>query len=482
MKNNKNWEYSRLITNMKRWSFISKMSKANMASLELIPAKSHDPSVRRMMALPHEIETFTMLAVKEQEWQTKEITDREFNRAIDTIRSFQHPKLLAQKGKNFVKWLMMLTAATQFDSQMNPIYRINRYLTYFTYSDENIDMPAEIEKKFGLSYEKLIAPIVFLWLSFSDEDLKLSRSQFAWLIHHYKHSFDLITITRNEYRKELEEITTNEEDYIYCLRPSYSWPFVMDENIRYMPTPHLLIRSVTVSLMHRLTYGNDRLREMIGKFVLESYLYSLICKSNEFLEVLPEQEYVKGQKTLDVMTTVNDTIICFDSKSCTPQIGIRTFDLDAYDRTLQKIVKSYIQAYRHIRCKFGNEYKYLSVPVKQDRSNIYAVVVLADDPFFPLDEIHVAAANHLNIPIPSEEYDWLRGHVGIADVDAIEIQILERNNFLDAITANSRSKNYSDYWLVEGNITQDDTMTEYMEENVTDLVSTVIDEMKTYGL
>lgn len=476
------WDYSRLITNMKRWSFKSKMLRAQEESLKLLPAKAQDPTVLRTLILPSEVETFAMLAIKEKEWTSKEIKDNEFKRAIETIRTYRHPKLFEKKGEEFGKWAVILVSATQFDFQFNPIYKINRYISYFDYVDDIINMPKEIKNKFGIHYREIVAPIILLWMHYSGDGFRLLPKQMEWLFKKYSKTIDLLTLTRDEYIKELDEITSKIEDYMYCHRPSYSWPFVMCENNRYMPTPHLLVRAVTESLFHRLTFGNNKLREKIGKCVLESYLYRLICKSDEFQEIIPEQEYQKGQKTLDVMASCDENIICFDSKSFVPQIGIRTFDPLAYKNTINRIVEIFIQAYKHIRYKFGVKYKYLSVPIKDDRSNIYAIVVLADNPFCPIDEIHLSAARELNIPIPSEEYDWLRGHVGIADVDAMEIQILQRKGFINAVTKNSCTKQYSDHWFTQGEIIEDDKKTEYMEDNVTNLVYTVIDAMKDDGV
>lgn len=471
------WDYSQLITKVKRWNFKSKMRLIFEGSKKLVSTEAQNPSILRMMALPEELEVLTMLSIKENEWQIKDMTDRDYERAITAIRSFCHPTLFSQQGEGFAKWFMMLASANQFDFQANPVYRISRYISYFNYADEHIDMNSEVKHKFGLSYNEIAAPIVTLWFSFYNNNHALDVRQINRLYDKYRESFDLLTLTRDEYINELNEFASNEEDYIYCLRPSYSYPFISYDGVRYLPTPHLLIRSVTVSLMHRLTFGNDRLREQIGKYVLEPYLYQLISKSDECDEVLREQEYLPGQKTLDIMTVVEGNIVCFDSKSCTPQVGIRVFSQEAYQRTKTKIVKSFIQAYKHIRYKFGNEYTYLSIPVLDDRSNIYAVVVLAENPFCPLDEIHEAAADELHISKETEEYDWLRGHVGIVDLDALEVQILQRNNLMGAITSNIRSGRYSDHWFLQGVQTRDNSMTLNMRKDVRNLIKPVLDNI-----
>ena len=453
-RSNPDWDYRKITSNVKRWSFESKMLMAYTESAKLADLRSRNPNVLREMALPDEIETFVMLAVKQGEWQQGTMTPKDMGKVITGIRAFEHPKLASREGKDFSKWLIMAIAATQFPNQTNPLFQLNRYLEYYTYVDDNIDMRKVFKDKFLVDYEDIAFPVLFIWLSLIPQTkMQYPQERLQKLYSAYETSFDLLTLSRDEYVKELDEITTDIADYRYCLRPSYSWPFIIYNDVRYLPLPHLLMKSVTVSLMHRLTLGDNNLREQIGKFVLEHYLFKLISGSDEFDEVLPEQEYWVGkkkQRTLDVMTAIGDEILCFDSKSLTPNIGIRIFSEDAYERTKQMEVRAITQAYHHIHDKFGSEYSYLSVPVKDDRSNIFALVIVSDNPYAPLEELYEGAAHELKIPIPSPEYDWLQGHVGIVELDMLEVQLYLRKNIMDAVKQNMRSGRYSDNWFLQG--------------------------------
>lgn len=448
------WDYQRIASNVKRWSFESKMLMAYSESAKLADLRSRNPDILREMALPDEIENFVMLAIKQGEWQQGTMTPRDMGRVINGIRAFEHPQLAKRRGKDFSKWLIMEIAATQFPHQTNEYFVLNRYLNYFTYVDDKIDMRKVFKDKFLVDYQDVAFPVLLIWLALVPQlEMQYPQERLQKLYSAYVNSFDLLTLSREEYVRELDEITTDIVDYKYCLRPSYSWPFIMYNGVRYLPLPHLLIKSVTVSLMHRLTLADNDLRERIGKYVLEPYLFKLISSSDEFDEVVPEQVYWLGkkeQRTLDVMTRVGSDILCFDSKSLTPRIDIRIFSEEAYEKTKQKEVKAITQAYLHIHDKFGSEYCYLSVPVEADRSNIFALIIVSENPYAPLEELYEKAAQELKIPKPSPEYDWLRGHVGIVELDLLEVQLALRENIMDTVKQNLRSGRYSDNWFVEG--------------------------------
>ena len=90
---------------------------------------------------------------------------------------------------------------------------------------------------------------------------------------------------------------------------------------------------------------------------------------------------------------------------------IRTFSDEAIQEKCAIIADSVVQVYKHIHNKYGNGYTFLAAPLKEDRSNIFGIIVLGDYIHYPLEDIYSLAANKLKINIPSAEYDWLRGHI-----------------------------------------------------------------------
>ena len=96
---------------------------------------------------------------------------------------------------------------------------------------------------------------------------------------------------------------------------------------------------------------------------------------------------------------------------------------------------------------------------------------------YPLEDIYSLAASKLKINLPSAEYDWLRGHIGLVDMDILERQILQCNIFVEAITENLRTGRFSDHWLHGGKITRDPEYSNFVDANVTELVHRICRRM-----
>lgn len=457
------WNYDIVCNNVRRYSFNDKMKLAYIHSRKLVDRLNSTEIVK--CALPQEIETFVMISIKKGEWNDNNFTERAFEKCITGIRNYQHPQLFS--GSEFADWFIMLSTATQFDYQTNPIYRLSRFIEYFTYRDNEIDMEAIFQKKFGVDYLTFISPIIYIWFKMIKESHEeLSLNELLLLKSLYDKTFSILTLSRNQYIQELDKISTDVHDYVYCLRPSYSWPFIEENGVIYNPTPHLMLRASTNSLMYRLTEGNDALREKIGKSVLESYLYKIIYESGIFSVVLPEQKYGSDQLTLDVMTSIGDDIVCFDSKSFSPKISIRTFSEEGVKNAIDRLSKSVVQVYNHIHGKFGIEYDYLNVKANSDRTNIFGIIVLSDNPYVHAEKIYSKAAKQLKIDTKSNDYKWMCGHIGIVDISFLEEQLFSRDNFQEALHRNEKSGNYNDHWFSFYEKKKNTIFPSFMKKNV----------------
>ncbi len=400
---------------------------------------------------PDEIETFVMLAVKNKEWKKDVITFDDYRRCIEGIRHYHSPYLFNKTGDDFAYQYIQLASATQFIHQIHPYLIVSRYYSYFTHQDNSIDMKQIFYDKFGFDYQDILIPAVILWLS-----LILNKSStkktFLWLRAHFRAAFDTLSISRDNYIKELDEHSNTQEDYRYCLRPSYSWPFIEEKNVVYCPTPHLILIAATSSLLFRITDSNDRLRERIGKNVIESYLANYARNSDLFDEVLAEQTYKKHKqelRTLDVMASINGIIVCFDSKSLSPAVSMRIFDEKGYESTKIRMVKALKQVYLHIHDRFGKDYSYLHAPLTEERENIFGFVVVLEDPYFSLKELYKAVAEELRINEYSDEYDWLTKHVGVVGMDLLEKQfaMATKQGFINCVQQHIKSGSVNDYWF-----------------------------------
>lgn len=470
------WDYARVMTNIKRWSFASKMEMAKAHSIKYIKAKGIEQKLK--MAQPDEIETFVMLAVNNVEWKKDVIQKTDFERCITAIRNYKNPKLHSLKGPDFSNAYFPLAAATQFPSQKNVFLLFFRYLAYFTFQNDEIDVQKEFLRKFRIPFVDIAAPILALWIHIVCGDGQNTRKAFLWIVEHYRTAIELLSISREGYRKELDKYNETEYNYRYSIRPSYSWPFIEEKKVLYCPTPHLLPISATSSLLFRLTDNDDGLRSLIGKNAIETYLYETIRNSGLFDEVLPEQQYTIGKvtnRTLDVLSSIDDIIVCFDSKSLTPSVSIRILDEHGIESTKDRLVHALKQVYTHTHEKYGKEYCPLMQLLHSSRDNIYGFVVVLEDPYFSLDELYRRTADALHIDITSNEYEWLTKHIGIVGIDNLEKQLFmsSRAHFVEVIQKHVKGENTTDFWFTH----TDEKHSRYLPEHAKKFLN-----MDVYGI
>lgn len=447
-------EYDKILTVLKRYSFKDKMKYASEYSGKLInPSIRSDTSLLCEQILPWELECFVLLAVKANEWKADNLDNGLFIKIINGIREAEHPKLIQKADHNeFIKWFMPITSATQMDYQEFIWYKLYRYNFYFTYRNSTIDMKEEFNKKFGVYYSDVCRFALALWVLCSENKIHNKNDLLIKLIRKFQQTANLFLISREDYIAELDKITVSSFDYIYCLRPSYLFPFIRYDKEIYLPLPHLIIRAATSSLMYRLTDGNSKLRKTIGKEVLESYLLKIIGDSKKFDQIIGEQTYSVGtqtdQKTLDVMTRIGNDVICFDSKSYSPKSALRVFSDDAYDKELTRLGEAIVQVYKHIHDKIGVEYQYnLETTINKDRSNIWGFVVISENPLINMKSIYEEAKKQLHENMSIEEFEWLQGHVGLTSIYDLEDLLFACTDVLPVIQNNAITKQYNDYWL-----------------------------------
>lgn len=445
-------DYMKLPTILKRYKFEDKMRYAEEYSRMIMqPDVQCDPGKIRKLILPWELECYVMLSVKASEWKFDDLSQTEFLRIMNSIRQAKHPKLQIKTGsEKFAQWLIMVLASTQFDYEESYWNKMFRFSYYFSYVGDGINMPEEFKRKFGIEYQNILTFTWSLWMLYITNAANIEQCK-RELIDKHSVEVGLLTINREEYISELNKVTPDLFDYIYCLRPSYSFPFIQYEGKLSLPLPHLLVRASTSSLMFRLTSENNALREKIGHKVFESYLLHILSTYPEFECVKPEIIYSKGklqnQRSVDVMALAENQIFCFDSKSFSPKTNLRVFSEEAYSDEVARLGKSVKQMYEHIHNKFGIEYNPFEVTIDKDRSNIWGLVIVSENPFISLSDIYANAVKQLNIQLSTDEYEWLQGHVGIVSLSALEYQIFSCDNILAVVQQNALSKNYEDHWF-----------------------------------
>ena len=410
------------------------------------------------LPFPWELETLLLFSITAQEWRQGRLSSRDHNfvNILNCIRSHQHPIINKLRGTNdLVNELFVAIGSVQFEAQEYPYYKLYRYHWYFSFANSKVNMPEIFRQKMGSDFKRYAVLATSLWMILCGHKYVVSQDLYQFILSQFPVELSHLTITRDQYKKQLDSITTCIDDYAYCLRPSYTYPFIQEKGIVYLPLPHLLMRSVTSSMLYRITQNDNHLAELIGKEVLEPYLYQIILRSGLFDEVYSEQEYtIRGShgtksRTLDVLTRKGNYYIFFDSKMYAPRRDLRTFNQDAYGREIDRLAANCKQIYVHIRYRFPTQYNPFQLSEEINSDNVYGLVVLREDSRIQIDYIYKKTAALLEISPNSSEYKWLCRHVGIISLSDVEKYCFTHSDLPDHIYGGQSRERLTDFWLTE---------------------------------
>lgn len=468
LNHNESIEYKKLIKILKRYSFDEKMRVCNVYSKKIIniQGKMKIGSDILGQIYPWELETFLLIAIKttpeyaQGNFKGKNI--RQFIKMINGIRDFRHPKLEEKRnGDSFVEYLLSSISLLQLEIQKENLYKLYRYNYIFNFSNKAIDIKKVFKELFKTEYEDYINFAISLTILLHIESNKNYNNfpEIYELLYTKKFPVVLNTliITLEDYKKQLDKITIKFEDYITCLRPSYTFPFIKYNSHIYLPLPHLIYRATTSSLLYRMTENNDKLREIIGKEILESYLYKILKDANVYDEIYPEKKYKKEHNniasTLDVMIRQNKDYLFLDSKSFTPSIGLRVFDEASFRRQTDRLAENVVQVYKNIREYFFKypTYNPFKICDHKDIDNLWGIVVLLEDCYIQRHIVYNRAAQILNIEKDSQNFQWIIDHIKIVELYDIERYSFAGISLLD-ILKSIPTRNYDFFLKYEGKL------------------------------
>jgi hypothetical protein len=431
-------EYDKLKSQLQYYSFESKVAVLNTYSRKVIsPAGYLTIAEEGSQPYPWELETLLLLFIGRKETQNKQVEEKRFIDWINCIRNYHAPVMeQAIQNEYSIENVLAALMSVQGNSQMFYIYLLYRFDYYFHFQNQEIDMPKVFLEEFGCPYE------TFQHIGFTIQSLysilkEIPTQLLADILHKYRKAGRQLTISREDYTKKLNFITKNEAEYLYCLRPSYKYPFLEYQNRLYIPLPHLLEQSITSSLMFRLTEGKNELRSLIGKNVFESYLYKLACECKLYDEVVKEQQYkVQGtiNRSPDVQIRINNSFLFLDSKSTTPRIGIGLLHQSDIE-DMEEVLASYcVQMYKQLVNHFGKDYYGFSHQVPISRDNLWCIIVTQEEIFVPREEVYKKAEAKLRIQ-NAEQKNWIESHIKICGIYTIERFCFANSDLISAMKA-----------------------------------------------
>ncbi|WP_036613326.1 hypothetical protein [Oribacterium sp. P6A1] len=405
--------------------------------------------------MPWEIEAFAAYSIVYDDDNATEALDiKTFGEIITLIRNYWHSGLTtAEQDGRYPEIFMMISALQQFPVQGVFLQKLFRYHYFFTFQNEKVDMKKIFYKKIGVDYERFEVFAFLVFLSFSKEAqnkllkvdiLKLSRIAFS-----DNAVFKELCIEKEEYKKKLASLyKDNVIDQYYGLKIQYVYPFISGVDFIYAPSPYLVINAVTESMLNRITYNDIELRRLIGKEVIENYLYDILSQLDTATWISSEIKYNKGKDIMlspDVITAEGDNIVFYDTKAITPSLKLRKFDAKEITKDIDIYAEDVIQIYNQIQ----NYLQGLFLLDKEyTKTQIFGIVVVLEDAVVSRKRVYdkVFEIMEKKIHLSDGDKGYICSHIKIISLRAIECMVLQNTSILpELISQLDKPERWYDY-------------------------------------
>lgn len=440
-------EYERLPIILKRYSFESKMNIAQKNSIEIMSFNGIvDADKLTNRFLPWELETFAALSISTgEEYDNQNFIDKKgekkFFEIMNSIRNYLHPKIFSEdEEENLFDYFLIVTGLTQFPIQEDIRYKTYRYKYIFNFKNKKVDMAEEFKVKFGADYQDYLNLGLILNLSF----LAGNHPQVLnYILRKYKHIIKKLAIERQQFNELQSKITADSQQYLYGFKYFYQYPFITHNEKTYLPLPHLIMQTVTSSLLFRLTEGNNKLRTILGKEVLENYILHILKLTNQFDEVVGDFRYQSkdgGKDTLDAMMRKGNYCFMIDSKSMVPKLSLRDLATEDIQKSIYRLAEAVVQVYRHLTERLSNEYFPFDNKSHFLTENIFGTVIVLEESYIRREVVMKKAADLLDIKDGTKEYRYLCSNIKILSLYSLERMIFEDHDIIKKLIENRDSK------------------------------------------
>lgn len=468
-------KYENLPRLLKRFSFEEKMKMATIQSCKSIAFNNNmKKGLDKIGIFPWVLETFVMLSMEAKEhtngnFQYK--NENKFFKMCNAIWDATSVILERQCGKFSAADIIFTgSALTQFHLQESSVIKLYRFWRIFSDNTEPTKLEEVFKKKTGAEYDDFLMlgyVLKTLFLVQSENNYRIKQKTLHYLLEiKFKNVSDYFLISRENYVKMQKHFTYESDDiykYTYSLCPSYQYVLVENDGKIYFPLPHLIDQCITSSLLCRITEKDNHLRNQIGKNILENYLFDIIKDSNVYDEVYKEQTYKKRgreAKSPDVLTRQNDDILLVDSKSTIPNIGIRLFDPDGFDKNINIVAENVSKLYKQI--EMFDKYNPFKDCVSCGNKNIWGLVIVLEDAYINRKYYYEKAKEKLGIE-DDMKFNWLISHIKVVSLYEVESVCLQGGSLIEAIkngyVNNPYNFTFSDYKLETNGFINEDFKT-----------------------
>lgn len=352
--------------------------------------------------------------------------------------------------EHLVDVLLPAIANQQFPIQnYNFFYSTYRYLFIFNYNEK---LKQEFLKKYQVEYEEIV--IVFYLIG-----IIIAMDKYSPQIIQY--IFQEKFLLCNNFSIELETLiekqkllTPNPEKYKYGLKLFNSYPFIIYNDIYYLPLPHTLMSACTDSLLIRLTSENERndeLRKTFGE-AFEKYLYKIIDDSKIYDKVIPETLYYKNKrpiKSSDVIFTDNEHIVFVDAKLSQTSSKVKNIDLESIKKVASQYAEGVVQLYKRM-IEYPKTFNPFEFECEENKK--FGILACLEDSNIIRHQIYDIAFEMLKIEKGSETANFIKSNIAICGVSELEKLIFNGQSIIPHLEYRRNNHSYTDYPLINGDI------------------------------
>lgn len=453
-------EYKKLRNYLSRKSFKSKMMISFLESCKFVGLENGPKNLEKGFN-PWMVETFTLLSIMANEWKNDGFKENELSKIYKAIHNGIDNDVDINKGfKVLEKYYTQ-----QFDIQENQFIKMYRMNYFFNFKNSKIDMTSVFKNAFGFSYEVIINYYNQLAMILSVLYENLNSSILIELLGKYIfEQNELITnifsIERESFTNKMTKITQNEQDYLYCANPLYSYPFIKYEEITYLPVPHLLLRACTYSLLYRLTENNNELRTIIGKEVMENYVYNLLVESGCYNYVSSEVEFKYKKNSIrscDSFCIDGNKMLLCECKLTVPSNQYRLLNLERRNDDIKQLCENLNQLYKQLKC-YSELYDCGRIKQKTEISNKYGILILFENLYIDREElINRFLEEH---KIDETEHVWVKTNLKVVDLHYLEKMTITKNSIIDDLV--KINLNEWNYYLTADSYSSDNPITSFV--------------------
>ena len=360
----KNVEHERLIKVISKYPI-----NMRLKLLETIGKKRYNvfypenilPSRKTNDLYNYELELIAMLSV---------VTDNKANYpVIPNERRWLYDAVNVIRGQNYLSPLFesvgalgAITGILFMQSQGQKIYS-NLYYRYdfiYNYANENINMVEIFMSFFGVKFQSFL-DLCFLTATYKEFDKANGLKWFySRLSDDLKTAFHHLLIDRNGFKELYNQISRNHEIYsFFDLNLLLKYPFIeYNENI-YCPWFPYIPYACTENLMFIITKDDNDLRSLIGKNVIEAYVFNLFDKTEYSKNLKKHREIIYGKEhhhTSDIILSKDNHVLLVEIKFMNQSLKLRDLSEIEIDTFSERLAKGFAQLTKNIHSFVDGEF------------------------------------------------------------------------------------------------------------------------------